>query len=98
MSPDFVGTRGRRARLALPAARPRRDGKPTCPRTRAAPGGAGHHPDFTLKDYREVHVTMTTHSIRGLHRNDFIVAAKIDQVPVVYSPKFKREHPVLKGT
>ena len=41
-------------------------------------------------------MTMTTHSIGGLHRNDFIVAAKIDAVTVEYSPKFKREHPVLK--
>ena len=35
----------------------------------------GHHPDFTLTNYREVVVTMTTHDIQGLHMNDFVVAS-----------------------
>ncbi len=37
-----------------------------------------HHPDFTLEDYRHVHVTLITKSIDALSINDFIIAAKID--------------------
>ena len=33
----------------------------------------GHHPDFTLTNYRGVVVTMTTHDVQGLHMNDFVV-------------------------
>ena len=36
----------------------------------------GHHPDFAIH-YRKVHLTLWTHKIGGLHRNDFIMAAKI---------------------
>lgn len=38
-----------------------------------------HHPDVHLTGYRHVHVELTTHAIGGLSRNDFIVAAKIDE-------------------
>lgn len=38
----------------------------------------GHHPDFTLHSWNKVDVTLWTHAIGGLSRNDFIVAAKID--------------------
>lgn len=41
---------------------------------------AGHHPDLTLENYRDVSVTMWTHSIGGLSINDFILAAKIDSL------------------
>jgi len=39
----------------------------------------GHHPDILLT-YGKVKVTIYTHKIGGLHENDFIVAAKIDEV------------------
>jgi len=37
-----------------------------------------HHPDLHLS-YRRLCVVLTTHSVGGLSRNDFILAAKIDQ-------------------
>lgn len=40
----------------------------------------GHHPDFCVR-YDVVEVTLTTHAIRGLSENDFIMAAKIDALP-----------------
>ena len=40
----------------------------------------GHHPDMTIS-YNKVLLTLTTHAIGGLSRNDFIVAAKIDEIP-----------------
>lgn len=39
----------------------------------------GHHPNFTV-NFREVEVSIWTHAIDGLSENDFILAAKIDQV------------------
>jgi len=38
----------------------------------------GHHPAL-LTEWGKVTVTWWTHKIRGLHRNDFIMAAKTDQ-------------------
>ena len=40
----------------------------------------GHHPDLHLTGYRNLKVDLMTHSIGGLSENDFIVAAKIDQL------------------
>ena len=40
----------------------------------------GHHPDLHLTGYRNLKVELTTHAIGGLSENDFIVAAKIDEV------------------
>jgi 4a-hydroxytetrahydrobiopterin dehydratase len=37
----------------------------------------GHHPAI-LTEWGRVTVTLWTHKIRGLHRNDFIIAAKLD--------------------
>jgi 4a-hydroxytetrahydrobiopterin dehydratase len=37
----------------------------------------GHHPSL-LTEWGKVTVTWYTHKIRGLHRNDFIMAAKTD--------------------
>lgn len=37
----------------------------------------GHHPAL-LTEWGRVTVTWWTHAIRGLHRNDFIMAAKTD--------------------
>lgn len=42
----------------------------------------GHHPDVHLTGYRNVTIELTTHAIDGLSENDFILAAKIDDVPV----------------
>ncbi len=39
----------------------------------------GHHPDLTIS-YGSLGVELMTHSIGGLSENDFIVAAKIDQL------------------
>src|SRR5215468_5242265 len=39
----------------------------------------GHHPAI-LTEWGQVTVTLWTHAIRGLHRNDFVMAAKIDSV------------------
>lgn len=41
----------------------------------------GHHPDLHLERYRHVTVEWWTHAIGGLSENDFIGAAKVDQVP-----------------
>ena len=38
-----------------------------------------HHPDIEIS-YNKVHLTLSTHSIGGLSRNDFIVAAKIERL------------------
>lgn len=42
----------------------------------------GHHPDLHIAGYRNVSVELWTHAIGGLSENDFILAAKIDQVPI----------------
>ena len=41
-----------------------------------------HHPDLHLVGYRNVAVELWTHALGGLSQNDFILAAKIDQLPV----------------
>jgi 4a-hydroxytetrahydrobiopterin dehydratase len=41
----------------------------------------GHHPDLHLTGYRNAAIELTTHAIGGLSENDFILAAKIDQIP-----------------
>ena len=42
----------------------------------------GHHPDLHLEGYRQVKIVLWTHAVGGLTENDFILAAKINQVPV----------------
>jgi len=39
-----------------------------------------HHPDLHLEGYRNVWIEIWTHAIGGLSENDFILAAKIDQL------------------
>jgi 4a-hydroxytetrahydrobiopterin dehydratase len=39
----------------------------------------GHHPDFHIH-YKEVVIELWTYAIGGLSENDFIMAAKIDQL------------------
>lgn len=41
----------------------------------------GHHPDLHLTGYRNLAIELSTHAIRGLSINDFILAAKIDALP-----------------
>jgi 4a-hydroxytetrahydrobiopterin dehydratase len=41
-----------------------------------------HHPDLHLTGYRNVTLELSTHAVGGLTENDFILAAKIDQLPV----------------
>src|SRR3989344_5336762 len=41
--------------------------------------GEGHHPDIELS-WGRVGVSLTTHAIKGLSENDFILAAKIDNI------------------
>ncbi len=41
--------------------------------------GEGHHPDVVF-GWGYVVITLTTHAIKGLHENDFIVAAKINNL------------------
>ena len=40
----------------------------------------GHHPDLHLVGYRSVAIELWTHAIGGLSENDFITAAKIDDL------------------
>ena len=44
--------------------------------------GEDHHPDIHLTGYRNLRIDLSTHAIGGLSENDFIVAAKINNVPV----------------
>jgi 4a-hydroxytetrahydrobiopterin dehydratase len=39
-----------------------------------------HHPDLELYRYKRVKITLTTHSAGGLTKNDFDLAAKIDEL------------------
>ncbi len=41
-----------------------------------------HHPDIHLTGYRKLRIELSTHAIGGLSENDFIEAAKIDQLPM----------------
>ena len=41
---------------------------------------AGHHPNIYVHEYKNVKIEIFTHAIKGLSENDFIVAAKIDNV------------------
>ncbi len=42
----------------------------------------GHHPDLHLVGYRHLAIEIWTHAIGGLSENDFILAAKIDALPI----------------
>ena len=41
-----------------------------------------HHPDLEV-GYNYCRIVFTTHTIHGLSENDFICAAKVDQIPRV---------------
>jgi len=42
----------------------------------------GHHPDLHLEGYRNLWIELWTHAVGGLSENDFILAAKIDRLPI----------------
>lgn len=39
-----------------------------------------HHPDIFIHNYKKVDITLSTHAIGGLSENDFIMAAKINDL------------------
>jgi 4a-hydroxytetrahydrobiopterin dehydratase len=39
-----------------------------------------HHPDIHLTGYRKLRIDLSTHAVGGLSENDFIVAAKINEL------------------
>lgn len=41
-----------------------------------------HHPDIHLSSYRKLRIQLSTHAIDGLCENDFIVASKINALPM----------------
>jgi 4a-hydroxytetrahydrobiopterin dehydratase len=41
-----------------------------------------HHPDLHLTGFRQAAIELSTHAIGGLSENDFILASKIDMLPV----------------
>jgi 4a-hydroxytetrahydrobiopterin dehydratase len=43
-----------------------------------------------------VQVVLSTHAIGGLSLPDFIMAAKLDELPVVYSPKWLEKQQASK--
>ena len=51
----------------------------------------GHHPDVHLTNWRDVRVDLTTHAIGGLSLPDLVIAAKLDNIDVDYSPRWMRE-------
>ena len=44
-----------------------------------------HHPDLYLHSYNILDITLYTFSVKALTMNDFIVAAKLDQLPMQLS-------------
>jgi len=42
--------------------------------------GEGHHPDISIM-WNKVKLMLSTHAINGLSTNDFILAAKVNQLP-----------------
>ena len=41
-----------------------------------------HHPDLHLENFRQLTIVLSTHALGGLSQNDFILAAKINEIPV----------------
>jgi 4a-hydroxytetrahydrobiopterin dehydratase len=41
----------------------------------------GHHPYIYIY-YNEVVLELYTHAIKGLHKNDFVIAAKVDEIEI----------------
>ena len=45
-----------------------------------------HHPDIHLTGYRKLRIDLTTHAIGGLSENDFIIASKVNALPMELKP------------
>ena len=43
-----------------------------------------HHPDLHLVRYRQLTIELSTHAVDGLSENDFILAAKINELPAEF--------------
>ena len=54
----------------------------------------GHHPDIYLA-WGKVEITTWTHKINGLTENDFILAAKIDQLATAFADGKVQDSPKL---
>ena len=39
-----------------------------------------HHPDILLWNWNNVKLTLSTHAVKGLSKNDFVLASKIDKI------------------
>lgn len=53
----------------------------------------GHHPDLSLTRYREVEVSITTHSLGALTQLDFTLAKQLEAIVIDFSPKWLKENP-----
>lgn len=42
----------------------------------------GHHPDLKVHEFNRVDISLWTHSVGGLTEDDFIMAVKIDSIPI----------------
>jgi len=51
-----------------------------CNRVGEVAEAEAHHPDLHLEGYKYVRIEIFTHAIGGLSENDFILAAKIDEL------------------
>lgn len=49
----------------------------------------GHHPDILIFNWNNLKISLTTHAIKGLSENDFIMAAKLDLLIKNFINKFK---------
>ena len=63
----------------------------------AAANTADHHPTITI-DYKKIDVDWTTHSVKGLHRNDFIMAAKSDKTYLDLMEASRAKGPVREAS
>jgi 4a-hydroxytetrahydrobiopterin dehydratase len=58
-----------------------------------------HHPDLHLTGYRNIQITIYTHSLGGLTDLDIMLATTIDnEVKIRYSPKFLKDNPNVSST
>ncbi len=62
-----------------------------------AANAADHHPTITI-DYKKVSVEWYTHTVKGLHRNDFIMAAKSDQLYLDLMEASRSKGPVREAS
>lgn len=56
-----------------------------------------HHPTIIIA-YKQVTLEWNTHSIKGLHRNDFIMAAKSDEIYLKFLDETRAKSPVQQAS